>query len=452
MSKNNDNKVINYRKRRHLNVGLVIFGFTFIYLLVMIFFYFTRDRITIYEIVKDSVTIDENISYKGIIIRDETLTYANNSGYINFYACDSEHISLNSGIYTISDNIDLASSLDEISSSSDVMDENTIDSIKDNINQFSRDFSNVNFDSVYSFKFNMEYIVLESYNESLNDTGGNIVEIQNSKNTGTLVYTTDNYENLSINNINSDIFNDNTYNKTILKSGDYVEQGDVIFKTITSEQWSLVFPLSEDDAELYKNSSRLRVEFLADNLTETGTFEILNLTDGTYGKLTFNKYCIRYANNRFLDMKIIRDKITGLKIPKLSVVEKDFYVIPKEYFFVANNAINLNLMTENNTSELKKMKIYFEDSENYYISTSDLSEGDIITKLDSQDTFLVNEKEKLKGVYNVNNGYAEFEYINILTEINDYYIINESTGYSPSQYDYIVLDGSMVSENEVVFR
>ena len=71
---------------------------------------------------------------------------------------------------------------------------------------------------------------------------------------------------------------------------------------------------------------------------------------------------------------------------------------------------------------------------------------------DSSETFPLKEKKTLTGVYNINQGYAVFRQISILCENDDYYIVEEGTSYGLSNYDHIVLDGSMVEVSEVVFQ
>lgn len=455
MSNTKNNKVVKYKKRRYLNVGVVVFGATFIYLLIMIVLYFARDRITIYEVIKDTVNVDENQTYTGIILREEVVTLAEKGGYINFFACDGDHISLNSNIYTISEGGDLATSIEDVAKSGGTLAEATVNSIKDNIDQFSLNYSDVNFDSVYSFKFNMEYIVLESFNASQLSENNPSFNIIKALNTGILVYSTDNYENITEDEINLELFNDGSYNKNIFKSGDQVKKGDPLFKTITSEEWSVIIPLTDDEAESYKDKTSLKIKFVADDIIQTADFEIYDLADGSYGKLTFDKYCIRYANSRFLEIKIIKDKVIGLKIPQIAVVEKDLYVIPEEYCISKGGTKEFLIQTSVNgtiSAKVVKPKIYYYNDGFYYVSKNDFQLNTTILKKDSSDSYVIGETKTLRGVYNVNNGYAEFQFVNILTKIDDYYIIEEKTGYSPSQYDYIILNGAKVTENEVVFR
>ena len=58
----------------------------------------------------------------------------------------------------------------------------------------------------------------------------------------------------------------------------------------------------------------------------------------------------------------------------------------------------------------------------------------------------------LKGVYNINKGYAVFKQINILSENDEYAIVETKTRYGLSLYDHIALDGSKIKEDQAVIR
>ena len=56
----------------------------------------------------------------------------------------------------------------------------------------------------------------------------------------------------------------------------------------------------------------------------------------------------------------------------------------------------------------------------------------------------------LSGVYNVNKGYAIFKQIDILYQNAEYTIVRTGTKYGISLYDHIALNGSDVTEGELV--
>ena len=57
----------------------------------------------------------------------------------------------------------------------------------------------------------------------------------------------------------------------------------------------------------------------------------------------------------------------------------------------------------------------------------------------------------LKGVYNINRGYALFRLINILYEYGDYCIISDKMSYGVTLYDHIILNGGDVKENQIIY-
>ena len=78
-------------------------------------------------------------------------------------------------------------------------------------------------------------------------------------------------------------------------------------------------------------------------------------------------------------------------------------------------------------------------------------EGSVLRKTDSDDTYELKEKKSLKGVYNINKGYAVFKEVDILCESEEYYIVKSGNDYGLSNYDHIALTGADVRENDVVF-
>ena len=47
--------------------------------------------------------------------------------------------------------------------------------------------------------------------------------------------------------------------------------------------------------------------------------------------MTFGHSMIRYATERYLDIELILEDESGLKIPKTAVTEKEFYIVPQDY-------------------------------------------------------------------------------------------------------------------------
>ena len=69
---------------------------------------------------------------------------------------------------------------------------------------------------------------------------------------------------------------------------------------------------------------------------------------------------------------------------------------------------------------------------------------------ESTEKYALSKRGSLIGVYNINKGYADFKQINILYNNDEYSIVESNTAYGLNVYDYIVLDATTVSEDELI--
>lgn len=96
-------KVSNIRDYRrgplHLNIGMIIFGILFIYMVVSLILYMNNKHIVGYEVTRGSLSVP-NV-YQGIAIRDETTVSCNGTGYINFFAKEGEHVACGDLVYSL---------------------------------------------------------------------------------------------------------------------------------------------------------------------------------------------------------------------------------------------------------------------------------------------------------------------------------------------------------------
>ena len=63
---------------------------------------------------------------------------------------------------------------------------------------------------------------------------------------------------------------------------------------------------------------------------------------------------------------------------------------------------------------------------------------------------MVSKRATLTGVYNVNNGFADFRQINILSQNDEYSIVSSNTRYGLNVYDYIALNADSVHEDQFI--
>ena len=94
---------------------------------------------------------------------------------------------------------------------------------------------------------------------------------------------------------------------------------------------------------------------------------------------------IRYLNNRYLDVEIIFNNATGLKIPVSSVLKKKCYVIPKEYITKGANSNQTGVCNDHIYDSEHKINVaaevyYYDEKGNAYIDAAVLKAGTTITK------------------------------------------------------------------------
>ena len=455
----NSGKIVKYRRPVNLNIGMVIFGFIFIYIIICVITYFRKEPIAGYEVTIGSLSTS-NV-YTGIAVREEKVIVSAGDGYVNFFAGEGEKIGANQLVYTI----DGSGRLAELMASE--KEENTLSNaelsqFRQECISFSGSFRDRSFYSVYDFKHIMNGAVLRLATantleniSSINDTGiAGSVHLYYAPEPGAVIYSVDGYEDLTPNDISKALFDQTQYEKISLSNNELLAQGDVAYKLCTSENWSIVIPLDEEQERALTGESYVRVKFLKDQTQSWASLEILHLPDGAYGVLGFHTSMLTYCTERFIEIELIVEEETGLKIPVSSIVEKEFYLIPSDYVYVADGGkthyVSRQIYTEKGglSWESVNVTVYSESDGNLYVGEDLLKGGDVLQKADSEETFTVGTRATLIGVYNINKGYADFRQISILYQNDDYAIVKSNTTYGLCVYDHIVLDASAVLEDD----
>ena len=86
----------------------------------------------------------------------------------------------------------------------------------------------------------------------------------------------------------------------------------------------------------------------------------------------------------------------------------------------------------------------------YLVEKSYFDEGDVIILNGSESRYTIGESYSLKGVYNINKGYAIFQSVSIIDENEEYCIISNDEESDLKQYDYIVRDQKDVKEDQII--
>lgn len=460
---NSKDKVTKYRKPININLGLVIFAVLFIYILVVVISYFQSEHITPYEVSVGSLAV--NNTYEGIVLREETVVESPYSGYVNYYNREGEKINNGAMVFTVDSTGKLSEMIKDSDGGGTLSDEDMAE-LRTDISEFGASFDPHKFKSTYDFKYNIEGTVLKLSNYKLLSNIDSIfanaysdsIDFGYAPQSGVLVYSTDGYEGLTPETITDEYMHPENYVKTQFHSNDLIAEGDPAYKLITSENWSVVIEVDEEKAQVLADESYINVRFLKNNYTSWASVSILRQNGTIYAVLTFNNSMITYATDRILEIELLFDESTGLKIPVSSIVERAFFLIPEEYMTEGGNSDMGGFMRETYmedgtiTTQFIDATIYNIVDGECYVDDTVFHAGDNIIMPETGERYPVSKQASLIGVYNINKGYADFKQITILAQNDEYAIVKSNTEYGLSVYDHIVLKGDTVSENDFIYQ
>lgn len=461
-------KIVSVRRKRPINIDLVFFGAVAVYICVVCYMGMSTEHIAGYEVSAGSLAV--NHTYTGVAVRQESVYYAGTSGYVSYYAREGERVSGSSLVYTIDEKGEINALIRQNAENVDLTDDN-FSVIRGSIRSYMSEYNELEFSRTYDFQSSLQGSVMDLMNqnmlESLEDAGEDSMFTRvYPENIGILEYYTDGFEDLTVEGLTEEMLDPSGYEKQNLKK-ELIQEGEPVYKLATEEKWSLVIPLSEEEAAGFQQEERkfLEVEFTRDHTTAWADFSVIYVGATPCARLDFNNSMVRFADLRYIEVEFLIDDETGLKIPNSAIVEKEFYLIPQKFLVEQEDEKGFmkEVYDENGQAsvEFVTTTLYYADEENYYVDPreSDVSDGKeklpmgaYLVEPDTQERFQIGANRTLQGVYNINKGYTQFRQINILYQNEEFTLVEEGTSYGLTVYDRIVLNGEAVSEDEVVYR
>ena len=445
-----------------LRIGTVVFGAIFLYIVISLILFLTASHIEYYQV--SSGPLSRNQTYTGIAVRQEQVISADTAGYLTYYAQSASRVRRSGMLFgTGAERSD--SQLGTISASARR-------EVQETVRSFANSFDGMHFRGVHSLKYDITGKLVsdtpimsdEMQQATLNASGSYTIgneTITMCPQDGIVVYSIDGYESLNASGISSHVFDTRDYEMKELKTTERVSAGDPVCKIIGSENWSVYIPLSESQIVRLDGVEDIRVKFLRDGVTQMAHLTILYPEDGydaTYGKLDFTNGMIRYVNDRYIDLELVTNTQTGLKIPISSIVSKSFFIIPEEYATVGGEDGNeIGFLKEARAADgttsvqFVTTTLYEHRDGFYYIDSTELSSGDVILMRGADaERYVIRRTDTLEGVYCTNKGYAVFRKVVILDKNEEYCIVASGTRYGIARFDYIVLNSDEVKEQQIV--
>lgn len=460
----NRNKITKYRRPLNLNIGMLIFAAIFVYVVVCVVAYFKTEHIVGYSVKEGSLS--STSIYKGIALRDEEIVTASDAGYVNYFAREGERAAAGNLIYTVDETGRLADYIHASDSGENTLSDSDLSELKTEITNFTNRFDRTEFSSVYNFKYSVEGTVLKlsNYNilenaSALNEASGNtFINYRHAAKSGIVTYSIDGYEELKLEDMTEEYFDQKNYEKKHLVNNELIASGDPVYKLSTSEDWSIVIPVEEEMADKLLEKEYVEVKFLKNQYKSWGEVNsYTNEAGDTFVSLTFTNSMITFCMDRFIDIELLLDDEKGLKVPISAIVQKEFFIVPKEYLTKGGNSGKDGVLLEtyddegNAITEFVATTIYDATDTEYYLDDSVLRPGNYIVKPESTEKYAISKTGSLTGVYNINKGYADFKQVSILSKNEEYAIVKSNTVYGLNVYDYIVLDASTVKDNEFIY-
>ena len=138
MAGNGNDNIRKFTKSHNFGLGTVLFLGILIYVIIVLFIYFSSDPIVRYEVVEGSLST-QNI-YRAIAIRDEHIVDCPYSGYVNFLAREGQKVAVGDIVYTVDETGRLGEFLESQSLLENTLSDKELDDFKNEIVDFAHSY------------------------------------------------------------------------------------------------------------------------------------------------------------------------------------------------------------------------------------------------------------------------------------------------------------------------
>lgn len=434
--------------------------------------------------------------YTGVIIRSEVAYSTPVAGTLDYNVLDTDKVRPGTAIATIQDTdtasvindnldktrqqiMDLQAQRGDLSKYSD--DISVIENrIRQAVNTTMSDYTVLDMTSVYKMKSDITDNLSSRNSLILSDTDGTISEIADvqkhyesqlsqytstvyTNESGLISFTVDGLESQLTKSQLETLTPEQTTTTPEYSSIFYpriVEEGELIFKNVTSNTWYIVAYVNSDDLIGYSKGMIKSIYLDYNNSTLTIEGYIEHIAKGeheTYVVFSSNKYMENFIDQRNVTFRLTNQINDGYKIPNTSIISRTFYIIPKE--FVVDNTIvlqNSAAMTPNQTIEIYISNISDPTYVHTPLDSTSLRPNDVLVMHDdSSQTFKIADVTSVTGVYIANRGIAEFtkisQNINVSSlDPSGFTVLDTNDNPDISVQDRIVTDATYIQENQIL--
>lgn len=145
MAQGNDSNIRKYHKPLNINIGMIIFGVMFIYIIICIIMYTRTEHLNGYEVKMGSLTV--NNVYRGIALREETLYKSIDAGYVYYFIPEGTHVACGDLVYAVDSSSDLEELMNETTQENHLTNDD-YNSLKAKITNYQSSFDETAFSTV----------------------------------------------------------------------------------------------------------------------------------------------------------------------------------------------------------------------------------------------------------------------------------------------------------------
>ncbi|MBR4768417.1 MAG: hypothetical protein IK088_05520 [Lachnospiraceae bacterium] len=472
MEENRETKIIRHPRHLPITFVMVVFLLIAVYFFVQFLILIRSHSISAYNVGTPSSDSLE-ATHEGILVRSETVYRSPAEGYVNFYLLSGEWSAKEQLISSIDPNGDIQEKLRTLYYGHSTLSYASRLSVQNAIRRGVETYDPMDFSSVKRAKGEIEAAVMNALlkeggaelKSKLSDLNYTSVVTEES---GFFLNWYDGYENAVPSELSSEDFNKSGYHPTYVGSGEKVTEGQILYKLVSENKFQLCFLMTDQEVTTLALKKQLSVR-MSDGLEITGNFLMDRTSDGkTMGVITFAKYGANYTNSRYQSFRIIDRSVSGFKIPESAIVEKSFFVVPKEYLATGGSTGNETglMISENGRFRFVPCNVHVRvgtnDDRNFvigedvaYVYSEKLRSGQTIVKPGDEGTpSVIGRMASVEGCFQINNGYCIFKPVVRIRNSLDtsFVIVSANVRNGLKNFDRIVLDASGLKEQEIVFE
>lgn len=440
------------------------FIFTYLVILVVLgylvaqFFNFMNQDTTNYISAQMGEIVD-TFSAQGVLVREEQLVKATQSGIVEYYYPGGKELQKGTLVVSMLDDYYgdiLQEKIDEIYAEiADIGDTEYDDafasldtSINQTVAQYLRNKGVNNYSTLYHLQTNLRDAVsqrkdmyalmgstriaqLLAEQEIYLGEQTSVVSNMYLASAGVIDYSYDGYEGWTVEQIGNDFIDnyDSTYSyfEANMQS---IQAGAPLYRLITSPVWSIVVYLTEEEAAFFNGTSTISFIY---NSSDKLTGRVTKLEQVAYDMYKLVITCTEriqdFMTDRTATLVFSKNSHKGIKISDSCLVQREYLIMPKDYLMMSGD--EYGVMVQGAVGNyFQPIDVQATKDETVYFSLPEGESSNITIMMEGTDeTMRVGETGYLYGVYLINGGFEQFRSVNIKYQAQGYCIVEGITLY-----------------------